>query len=290
MTLAHPFFPRFPALLSGSRHGRNAFTLIEIMVAAVASAIVLAAIYGIFYRAIKMRDSATERNHQARLRARAVNVIRNDLKNALISGGILASTLQGDSSSTDSTGSVSDAASPGYLKFTTTTGKDTADETYGDVQQVEYYIAKDQANSGNSNAGTLVRVVTRDLLDSQPTVTHEEQLLPGVQSFQVSFYDGTTWQTSWQISGTGSASGTSSTTSTTTSGSNSNAQAIPAAIRVDIQQVAPAGNAALASKAQQPVAAPAPVEILVPWEVSPFISGTNYTIGSGTVAPIPEDE
>jgi len=29
---------------------------------------------------------------------------------------------------------------------------------------------------------------------------------------------------------------------------------------------------------------------LVPWEVSPFISGTNYTIGSGTIAPIPEDE
>ena len=262
------------------------------MVAAVASAIVLAAIYGIFYRAIKMRDSATERNHQARLRARAVNVIRNDLKNALISGGILASTLQGDSSSTDSTGSVSDAASPGYLKFTTTTGKDTADETYGDVQQVEYYIAKDQTNSGNSNAGTLVRVVTRDLLDSQPTVTHEEQLLPGVQSFQVSFYDGTTWQTSWQISGTGSSSGTSSTTvaTTTASGSNSNAQAIPAAIRVDIQQAAPTENVAVSSKVQQPVTPPAPVEILVPWEVSPFLSGSNYIIGSGTISPLPEDE
>ncbi len=218
-----------------------------------------------------------------------MNVIRNDLRNALISGGILASTLQGDSSSTDSGGSVTDSAFPGYLKFTTTTGKDTSDEIYGDVQQVEYYIARDQTNSGMTDAGTLVRMVTRDLLDSQPAVTHEEQLLPGVQSFQVSFYDGTTWQTSWQISGTGSTSGTSSTTSTTTSGSNSNAQAIPAAIRIDIQQAAPAGNVALSSKVQQP-APPAPVEILVPWEVSPFLSGSNYTIGSGTISPIPEDE
>ena len=70
MTLAYPFLTPFPVVPNG--HSRkNAFTLIEIMVAAIAAAIILAAIYGIFYRAIKMRDTATERNHEARLRARA---------------------------------------------------------------------------------------------------------------------------------------------------------------------------------------------------------------------------
>ena len=53
---------------------------------------------------------------------------------------------------------------------------------YGDVQLVEYYVAKDPNSSGMANAGNLVRVVTRDLLDSNQTVVHEEQLLPNIQS------------------------------------------------------------------------------------------------------------
>jgi type II secretion system protein J len=255
-------------------HSTAGFTLIEIMVASVIGVLILAAVYGIFFRAMKMRDNATERMRAARLRARAVNVIRNDLRNALVSGGILANTLQGDSNNTDR-----DANFPGYLKLTTTTGKDTADEMYGDVQQVEYYVVKDPEATGTDSGGTLVRIVTRDLLNSDPQVQHEEQILTGVNSFQVAFYDGSTWQQAWQISGTSSQSGTSTVTSGTSTTSGTSATVtLPEAVRIDIQQSGT--DTATSSAALKPV----PIEIVMPWATAPFLSGSNFVIGSGTTA------
>jgi len=238
-----------------------AFTLIEMMLASVAAALILVAIYALFHRAIKMRDSATERIRESRLRARAVNVIGNDLRNAFVSGGILAASLEGGSQ-----GGGANPGSGGYLKLTTTTGKDTPDEVYGDVEQVEYYIEKDGTDAAAPNAGTLVRVVTRDLLDTVPNVTHEERILTGVSSFQVSFYDGANWQDNWVVGGTNS---TTTSASTSTSGTT---QALPDAIRIDIQQAAPAAK-------DQP---PPPLEILAPWTAIPFLSGTNFTTGASS--------
>ena len=272
MNQPHPHFKN-PGPSPARRHG--GFTLLEVIIAAAIASILMICIYGVFSSAIKMRDNATERNRMARLRGRAVNVIRTDLENALVSGGILASTLQGDSNGTDG-----GASFPGYLRFTTTGGKDTGTEMYGDVQQVEYYIVRDPTNTTQTDGGDLVRTVTRDLLDSTQNVTHQEQVMSGVKSFQVAFYDGSTWQPSWQISGSNSASsgtsaasttsGSSSTTSGTTSSGTSTT--LPEAIRVDIQPSTPPGA----------TQAPAPVEILVPWTTTPFLSGTNYSVGSGS--------
>jgi prepilin-type N-terminal cleavage/methylation domain-containing protein len=241
------------------------FTLIEILLASAAAALILAAIYGVFQHAIKLRDSATQRIRDLRLRSRAATVIRNDLRNAYISGGLFASIVQGDSAGTDE--AVSNSNFPGYLKLTTTTAKDTPDDLYGDVQQVEYYIAKDTGTSAGGG-GDLVRAVTRDLLNSTQPVpaADQQQILTGVQSLQVSFYDGTTWQTSWEFntadnSTTGS---TAATSSTNASSSGSNSETLPVAIRVDIQQVPPTAGAT----------PPAPLEILVPWTTQPFTSPT----------------
>lgn len=282
-----------PRLISGVPSGlgkvrRGGFTLLELLIASIAASLVLVAVYGVFTSAVRMRDNATARNRATRLLSRATNVIRNDLENALVSGGILASTLQGDSNGTDG-----GSTFPGYLKLTTTGGKDTSGtstssgttEMYGDVEQVEYYIVSDTsaATSGTSKGGDLVRVVTRDLLDSTQTGTQQQQILTGVQSFQVSFYDGSQWQTSWQISGSNAASGTSASASTGTSsssstsgttGSGTTAVTLPEAIRVDIQQTTPPGA----------TQAPAPVEVMVPWVTTPFLSGTNFSVGSDTTS------
>ena len=245
---------------SGGSRGRwrdgRAFTLVEILVASVAASVLLVAVYGIFQRAIKTRDSATERTRQSAMTRRAANVIRNDLRNAYISGtaAVLASILEGGQTNQKS-------SFPGYLRFTTTTGKDTVDETYGDVQQVEYYIAQDdtgdssgQASASGSNAGILVRDITRDLLSSVSTTTREEKLLTGVTSLEVDFYDGQTWQPSWELSG-----------------SNSTAM-VPEAIRVHIQQAAPSDR----------IPAPMPLEILVPWGTEPVTSATASLTGSSS--------
>ena len=238
---------------------RGGFTLVEILAASLAAALLLMAVYGIFQRAVKTRDSATERTRESALRMRAAGVIRNDLRCAYISGtaAVLASVLEG---------SVTNQKSrfPGYLRFTTTTGKDTVDDQYGDVQQVEYYISEDTTNANadsadsaqNRDSGMLVRGITRNLLDATQTNTQstlpaqEQVLLKRVETFGVEFFDGQTWQESWQLTG-------------------SNAM-VPQAIRVTVQQ----------SAASNRTATPAPLEILVPWTTEPLTSSTASLTGT----------
>jgi len=240
----------------------DGFTLIEILLASAAAALILAALYGVFQHAMKMRDSATERIRDLRLRARAANSIRNDLRNALVSGGLFASIVQGDTAGTDGANS----QLPGYLKLTTTTAKDTPDALYGDVEQVEYYIAKDSTGAAMGEGGDLVRAVTRDLLDTDEPQVQVQQILSGVQSLEVSFYDGANWQTSWAFNtaDNASTSGSSSATTSGSNGSSTNAETLPLAIRVDIQQEPPTAGASL----------PPPLEIMVPWTTQPFTSPT----------------
>lgn len=222
---------------------RSAFTLIEILLASLAAAIILVAVYGVFQRAVKTRDYATERIHQARQRERAANVLRNDLRNAYLSGGVLASTMEGGAQSQKS-------RFPGYLRFTATTGKNRPDEAYGDVQQVEYYLSDADA-SLDHNTGTLVRALTRDLLATVPPDAIEEQILTHVQTFEVTFYDGQNWQESWPVTVTSSTA----------------AATMPQAIRVRVQQAA----------ASDHTATPTPLEILVPITTEALTSTTGTT-------------
>lgn len=226
---------------------RSGFTLIEILIASIAAVIILAAIYGVFVRALKMRDSAAERVRESRLRIRAANVIRTDLRNALISGtnGIIAVVLEGGRDGSSS-------RFPGYLRFTTTTGKNAPDEMLGDVQQVEYYIRSDAANSGRGDAGTLVRAVNRNLLATVQEVTREEPILTGVKAIDVSFFDGQSWQETWQYT--------------------ADNPVIPEAVRIDVQRAG----------ATDTERAPEPLEILVPWNTQPWTSGTASTSGTTT--------
>jgi type II secretion system protein J len=216
------------------------FTLIEILVASLAAALIFLAVYGLFGRAIKSRDAATERIAQARSRARTAEVIRNDLQNGLISGGVLACALEGSVQSEKS-------HFPGYLRLTTTTGKNRSGETYGDVQQVEYYLVEDNSDQTGGKSGTLMRVLTRDLLASVQEISREETLLSHVESFEVAFYDGSDWQDSWLVSGT--------------------ATTLPQAIRVHIKQTA----------ASERLPTPPPLEIMTPWTTQPLTSSTTGT-------------
>jgi type II secretion system protein J len=172
---------------------RRAFTLIEIMMALAGGAVILAAIYGIFTKAVHLRDDGTARTREVRVRARAATVLRNDLRNALVSGGRFAATLTG--SPTGQSGGF-----PGYLKFTTTTAHDGGDVNVAaaDVQEVEYYIVTDPT-AQEAKAGRLVRTVNRDLLTTVRQAPAEEPLLTGVQSMEISFFDGESWQETWEV-------------------------------------------------------------------------------------------
>ena len=219
------------------RRSRAGFTLIEILMAAIAGALILGSIYTVFTRAVQLRNNATERTREAQLRARAATVLRNDLQNGLVSGGIIAATLEGSRNSQGS-------QFPGYLRFTTTTARNADAEIAGDVHEVEYYIANDQAAT-DRNVGVLVRAVNHNLLGSLQAVAHEELLLPGVESMEVSFYDGDSWADSWEV--------------------NESDNTVPKAIRVRIQPH-------IAAEKHQPTV---PIEVVVPWTTQPLTSASS---------------
>ena len=75
-------------------NGPGGFTLLEVLLASVIASIVLIAVYQVFGSAMKARNNAADRSRAIQLRQRATGAIRSDLQNALVSGGILASTLQ----------------------------------------------------------------------------------------------------------------------------------------------------------------------------------------------------
>ncbi len=242
-----------------------AFTLIEILLASVAAAMILVVINAIFVRAIHLRDNATERVRTTRLRVRAERAIRDDLQSALVSGGILASTLYGGSTSTGGPGG---ASFPGYLKLTTTNGRSAGGAVASDVQQVEYYVVRDPNATGESasNRGMLVRAVTRDLLASTTAVSKEETVLNGMQSLGVEFYDGTSWVSSWEFDSDTAAASASTDGTTITTGNAT----LPDAIRVSAHL--------LPAKPGGPT--PPPVEVLVPWTTQSFVGATPAPVSA----------
>jgi type II secretion system protein J len=216
---------RLPRLTRSPR----AFTLIELVLAMAGCAIILAAVYGVFSRAIHLRDEGTARTRAARVRAHVVSVMRNDLRNAWISGGTLAAVLEGSQKSPNGN-------FPGYLKFIATTARDPGDEApSNELQQVEYYVITDPVAT-DRNAGLLVRAIDRQLLAPVRQAPEEQPLLGGVESMEVSFFDGNAWQDSWSYTTVGDP--------------------VPEAVRVRIQTATSS----------------TPIELLVPWTAQPFKS------------------
>ena len=215
---------------------RAAFTLLELVMALAASAIILAAIYGVFSRAVHLRDDATARVREARLRTHAASVIRDDLRNALISGSTtataLGSMLTGSQESKES-------SFPGYLAFTTTTGRDADDTPTADVQRVEYYIANDP-EAVDRNSGMLVRTVERTILAQTPETPLQVPLLHGVEKMEIEFYDGSSWQNAWEITET--------------------EKTLPEAVRVRLHPATSARGERVS-----------PIEIVVPWTTQSWI-------------------
>ena len=223
---------------------RRAFTLIELVLAMAACATLLVAIYTFFSSAVHLRNDLTERTREARVRAHAAGVIRNDLRNAIVSGGTLAATLEGSQQSTD-------GSFPGYLKFNTTTTPDADEVPNPDVQQIEYYIVTDPA-AADQKAGMLVRAHDRNLLATTTEEAVEEPLLAGMESMEVEFYDGTDWQDSWSVT--------------------TDSKTLPEAVRVRIHPARKTAGDFV----------PPPIEVLVPWTVEAAVETTATATTGGT--------
>jgi len=164
------------------------FTLLEVLIAVMVFAIVLAAASSVFYGALHLRNGITESLEQALPVQHALSVIQRDLANLVVPGGTLSGAFQ----TTSITNVVGGQSSP---DFYTTTGFIDQTLPWAEIQRVSYVLV-DPANRGGAGKD-LIRAVTRNLLPA----TAEEQpaqqwLMGGVQGVTFYYYDDTQWRDS----------------------------------------------------------------------------------------------
>lgn len=166
---------------------RHGFTLLEVLIAVMIFAIVLAAINTIFFSALRLRNNAEAALQQSQPVEIALTTIKRDLANLVPPSGPLSGSLQ----STTTSNNIPNRISP---DFYTATGIVEDTYSWGDIQRVTYQLM----DSTNGNIGKdLYRAVSRNLLalnQDQPT---EQWLMSGVDNVLFYYYDGAQWQTAW---------------------------------------------------------------------------------------------
>jgi type II secretion system protein J len=174
---------------------QSAFTLIEVMIALVAFGIILAAINGVFFGALKLRNKTVEAVDAALPLEQAISILKSDLGAIVPPGGLFAG--QFSSSATSSTNILMSgntqvgSSSPEFF----TCGGSVDDRTlFGDLQKVSYsLVASDASASGRD----LVRYVQRNLLAIDGVDFEERTILKGVDRFYFSYFDGSVWKETW---------------------------------------------------------------------------------------------
>jgi general secretion pathway protein J len=220
----------------------SAFTLIEVMIALAVFAIVMAAINGIFWGALRLRNKTVASIDATLQPSRALGIIRNDLENIVPPGGKFFTTFTTTVPSTNSAVGTLMSMMPGQNspEFTTSNALIDDSSNWGDIQRVSYQVA----NSTNGGYGqVLYRNVTRNLLPSLAMAGEQQVILTGVQSIYFYYHDGQQWKQTWD--------------------STNEVYRLPRALKVEIQM-------ASEERGRQ---APPPYEMIVPL----IDAGTNTT-------------
>lgn len=222
------------------------FTLLEVLIATAVGAIVLLVVNATFFNAVRLHNTTHDRLAEDLELARALGIVRRDLAGVMLpsSAGVLAGQLQTTLASSLTQSSYGDKVGP---DFYTNSGLVDGWSSFSEVQLVDYYLT---ASSDGSEAKTLVRAVTRNLLPAQTTTPDLQPLLTQVKEATIDFYDGTTWTESWD----------SSTSST-----------LPKAIRFQIVRATRSGQTRERS----------PVTLIVPVVVETTTSASADTETSG---------
>ena len=167
----------------------RAFTLIEVTLALAVSAIVLAAIGGVFYSALRLRERTMALVDESAPLQQTAGFLRRDLKGAVAPGGAIAGALQ--------SGVVSgNFGQNDGIEIFTTTGSLSESAPWADVQKVTYQL-QDAPGAPRGAGRDLVRSVTRNVLSTTVEEADDQWLLGNVQDLQFSYYDGAVWQDAW---------------------------------------------------------------------------------------------
>jgi general secretion pathway protein J len=193
---ATPRIPR-PAgtPVDGAARGRDprrarAFTLIELLLAMMIFAVVLSAISGVFYGAMRLRARTADSIEEALPIDRALAILRQDLAGIVLPRGTIHSNLTVVAGSGD--GAVQDTD----MTIFTSSAALSDRVPWGEVQRVAYAL-RAPTNGIGAYGKDLVRLVSRNPLPPQQDEPEEQRILAGVRRIEFSFHDGTTWQNAW---------------------------------------------------------------------------------------------
>lgn len=168
-----------------------AFTLIELLLALVIFAVVLAAVSGVFHGAMRLRARTIDTLEAALPVEQALAVVRRDLAGIVLPTGVLHSNLVVNAGS--GAGAVQDTDMQIY---TTATAAPGGLGPWGGVQKVAYTL-RAPTNAFGGPGRDLVRRICRNLLPTLQEEFEEQPLLAGVERIDFQFHDGLTWRTSW---------------------------------------------------------------------------------------------
>ena len=170
---------------------QSGFTLIELLLSIVIFAVVLTAVNGVLFGALKLRNKTTHSLDLILPIEHASLVVRRDLEGLVPPGGAFAVSLK--------SGAVTGVSSADTgLEFYSNTGSLSDLQPWGNIQRVGYLLMDSTNRVASMRSGKdLVRVVTRNLLSPTQETPNPQHLLEGVQSLQFEFYDGTQWKNTW---------------------------------------------------------------------------------------------
>jgi type II secretion system protein J len=211
---------------------RGGFTLVEVMLAMAVCAVVLAAINGVFFGALRLRETTNRVVDESQPAQLALTILRSDLESAVspTTNGIMTGDFRvGDITSLGLNQNVS-------IEMYTTTAALHEDEPWGEIQRVTYEL-RSPTGGPLGRGQDLVRSVTRNLLATLTPVPEDQTMMGNVQNLTFDCYDGTQWRNTWD---------------TTASDTN-----LPIAVRVTIQL---AGDGPNDPRAQQPIVLLVPVD------------------------------
>lgn len=168
------------------RASHRAFTLLELMLAAVMVAILGVSLAAAMHVGFRARDSARAQVGQMRRAAIAMELAQQDLQSVTRSGGVLAGAFVGR-------GTADVDGQTAALEFFALGRDADADESpLGEgVRRVELLLRTD------ADPPALVRRVERNLLAPVREAGVEETLALGVSAFVVRFFDGADWLEEW---------------------------------------------------------------------------------------------
>ena len=182
---------------SPTRRPVSAFTLIEVILAVAISAIVLVAISGVFFSAVRLREKTAATLDAALPATQALTILSRDLQGAVGPYNVLAGDFKCGAQTMGMNMGLGSAQGIG-LDFFTSTGVINDNEPWGDLQEV-YYQLKDPADR-NQPGRDLVRYVNRNLLATSMPTPDEQWLMGNIDNVQFECYDGTEWRNTWDTS------------------------------------------------------------------------------------------